>query len=108
MIDLPQVLQVLATISAGGNGATSQEPSHGTSELEGTCMSKSVAVVHENIPVIEVAEAFTLDLLLADPTVADAIVNRIAPSVAIIDPAKTETLLARLIALGHLPKVEGK
>lgn len=71
-------------------------------------MPKPVAVVHENIPVIEVTEAFTLDLLLTDTIVADAVVNRIAPTVAIIDPAKTEKLLARLIELGHLPKVEEK
>lgn len=71
-------------------------------------MPEPVAVVHENIPVIEAAEAFTLDLLLADTVVVDAVVKRIAPTVAIIDPAKMEKLLARLVEIGHLPKVEGE
>jgi hypothetical protein len=60
-------------------------------------------VIHENIPLLEVADAVTLDQLLADVAVADAIVQRLAPTVAVIDPAKVEALSARLLKLGHLP-----
>ena len=63
------------------------------------------AIVHENIPVIEVAEAVALDHLLSDATVADAVVQRLGPTMAVVDPAKVELLTARLIKLGHLPKV---
>lgn len=63
------------------------------------------AVVHDNLPLIEVADAITLDQLLADTAVADAIVRRLAPTVALIDPAKVDAVIARLKKLGHLPKV---
>ena len=63
------------------------------------------AVIHENIPIIEVADAAALDHLLADPAVADAIVERLAPTVAVVDPAKVEVLTERLLKLGHLPRV---
>lgn len=64
-----------------------------------------VAVVHDHLPLLEVADAVTLDHLLLDPAVAQAIVQRIAPTVALVDPLYVETLAARLKALGHLPKV---
>ena len=62
-------------------------------------------VLHENLPVLEVAEALTLDHLLADPTIADAVVMRPDPEVAVLDPAKVEAVVERLVKLGHLPKV---
>jgi len=65
------------------------------------------ATIHENLPIIEVTDAEVLDHLLADPAVADAIVLRLAPTVAVIDPAKVETLTERLLKLGHLPSVKG-
>ncbi len=68
-------------------------------------MGKPTAVVHENLPLIEVADAAVLDGLLADVAVADAIVLRLAPTVAVVDPAKVELLIARLKKLGHLPGV---
>ena len=68
-------------------------------------MNRPIAVVHENLPLIEVTDAVALDHLLADATLADAIVTRLAPTVAVIDPAKVETVVARLKKLGHLPKV---
>lgn len=68
-------------------------------------MSDHVAVVHDNIPVIEAADPATLDHLLADAGAADAIVHRIGPTTAVIDPAKMERLVERLLKLGHLPKV---
>jgi len=63
------------------------------------------AVIHENLPLIEVVEAMTLDHLLADVTAADAIVCRLSPTMAVVDPVKLSLLTARLKQLGHLPKV---
>ena len=68
-------------------------------------MPTSLPIIHENLPLLEVADAAALEGLLADPTLADAIVQRIAPTLAVIDPAKVEAVLARLKKLGHLPRV---
>ena len=68
-------------------------------------MAKSLPVIHENISVIEVADAAALEALLLDPTLALAIVHRLTPTQAVIDPAKVEAVVARLKKLGHLPKV---
>ena len=68
-------------------------------------MSNQTAVVHDNLPIIEVADAAVLEGLLADAAVSDAIVLRLAPTVAVIDPAKVDLLIARLKKLGHLPGV---
>jgi hypothetical protein len=62
-------------------------------------------VVHENLPLLETAEAVTLDQFFADATLGDGLVARLAPTVAVVDPAKLEAVLARLKKLGHLPKV---
>jgi hypothetical protein len=64
-----------------------------------------VAVIHDHLPLLETADAADLDRLLADPTLADALVRRLTPTVAIIDPAKVAAVVARLKRLGHLPKV---
>jgi len=71
-------------------------------------MTSKTAVIHDNIPIIETANAAELDHLLADPAVGGAIVRRLAPTVALIDPAKIELLTARLLKLGHLPRVVAK
>lgn len=68
-------------------------------------MPKSSAIIHDNLPLLTVTEPTALDQLLADPTLADALVVRLASTVAAIDPAKVETVVARLKKLGHLPKV---
>jgi hypothetical protein len=63
------------------------------------------AVIHDHLSLIETADAVALEHLLADPTLTDAIVRRLSPTVAIIDPAKVTAVVARLKKLGHLPKV---
>jgi hypothetical protein len=65
----------------------------------------ALPVLHENLPVLEVAEALTLDHLLIDPTMGDAVVLRPDPEVAVLDPAKVDAVVERLVKLGHLPKV---
>jgi hypothetical protein len=63
------------------------------------------SVAHTNIAVIEVAEGWLLDALLADTTAAKYIVLRLSETVAVVTPGTVDTLLARLRKLGHTPKV---
>jgi hypothetical protein len=62
-------------------------------------------VLHDNLPVIEVAEGWLLDSLLADAGAARAILDRLSDRVAIVAPGQFDTLVARLRKLGHTPKV---
>jgi hypothetical protein len=55
--------------------------------------------------VIEVAEAWLLDALLADTTAARYIALRLSETVAVVAPGTLDTLLNRLRKLGHTPKV---
>ena len=62
-------------------------------------------VVHDNLPLLETEEAATLDQFFADAVLGDGLVARLSPTVAAVDPARLEAVLARLKKLGHLPKV---
>lgn len=66
---------------------------------------QSNPVLHTNIPVIEVAESWLLDTLLADATAAKYIVLRLSETVALVAPDAVDQLLARLRKLGHTPRV---
>jgi hypothetical protein len=68
-------------------------------------MKHQTATLHENIPVIEVANRLLLDTLLSDPRTASLILTRLDECVAIIAPGQFDALLSRLRKLGHLPKV---
>lgn len=65
----------------------------------------TLPMLHENLPVLEVTDSITLDHLLADAAIADAVVLRLDPETAVLDPAKVEAVVDRLVKLGHLPKV---
>ena len=62
-------------------------------------------ILHQNLPMIEVAEPWLLDTILADAGAARWIVARLSDRVAIVAPGQTDTLLARLRKLGHTPKL---
>ena len=62
-------------------------------------------ILHQNLPLIEVAEPWLLDTILADAGAARWIVTRLSDRVAIVAPGQTDALLARLRKLGHTPKV---
>lgn len=68
-------------------------------------MKQKQATLHENLPVIEVANRLILDTLLSDKSTAQLILTRLDDRVAIVAPGQFETLLSRLRKLGHLPKV---
>lgn len=63
------------------------------------------AVLHANLPIVEVAEAWQLDALLADAGVARLVIARLSERVAAVAPGQVEALLARMRKLGHTPKV---
>ena len=61
-------------------------------------------IVHDHLPLIVVAEAWLLDVLLADAAIAPHII-RLASLSAAVAPTALDAVLARLRALGHTPKV---
>jgi hypothetical protein len=62
-------------------------------------------ILHQNLPLVEVAEPWLLDTILADAGAARAVVTRLSDRVAVVAPGQLDTLLARLRKLGHTPKV---
>ena len=69
-------------------------------------MSSNPAILHENVPLLEVADSILLDILLADAQVRRLILTRLSDRVAIVAPGQFDALQARLRKLGHTPKVE--
>ena len=67
--------------------------------------SQAETILHENLPLVEVAESWLLDTMLADTGAARYIVTRLSDRVAIVAPGQLDALLARLRKLGHTPKV---
>ena len=68
-------------------------------------MAQPIPVIHDNLALLETADAAGLDHLLADVTVSDGMVARLSPTVAVIDPAKLAAVIARLRKIGQWPKV---
>jgi hypothetical protein len=63
------------------------------------------AILHRDLPIVEVAEAWLLDTILADASAARCVVTRLSDRVAVVAPGEIDALLARLRKLGHTPKV---
>ncbi|MCC6442437.1 MAG: hypothetical protein IT210_03155 [Armatimonadetes bacterium] len=68
-------------------------------------MTPAEAILHENLPVIEVADQSILDTLLTDSATFQCILIRLSDRAAVVAPGRFEVLLGRLLKLGHLPKV---
>lgn len=66
---------------------------------------KTAAILHQNLPILQVAEPFLLDILLADADTASYILARLSDCTAIVEPKHTDALLTRLLRLKHTPKV---
>ena len=67
--------------------------------------AQPTAVLHANLPIIEVAEPWQLDAVLADAGVSRLILTRLSDRVAVVAPGQLDTLQARLRKLGHTPKM---
>lgn len=68
-------------------------------------MSSTPPILHENLPLIEVADSVLLDIIAADPQARKLILLRLSDCAAIVVPGGFDALLARLRKLGHTPKV---
>jgi hypothetical protein len=66
--------------------------------------AQPTALLHANLPLIEVAEPWQLEALLADASVARLILTRLSDRVAIVAPGQLDALHARLRKLDYLPK----
>lgn len=66
---------------------------------------KIQATLHKNLPILEVAEPFLLDSLLADTATAGYILARLSDRMAIVEPKHVDALLSRLLKLKHTPRV---
>lgn len=62
-------------------------------------------ILHANLSIIEVAESYILDMCFQDKLAASLLLTRLSDRVAVIEPTKRDELLARLLKLGHTPKV---
>jgi hypothetical protein len=62
-------------------------------------------VLHANLPLLEVAEGWILEALLADGQARRLIVTRLSECVAIVAPGQLEVLVARLRKLGYTPRL---
>lgn len=47
-------------------------------------------ILHENLPIIEVAEAYLLDMLIEDKVAASLLLTRLSDQVAVVAPAKLD------------------
>ena len=68
-------------------------------------MNQNSPILHENLPLIEVADYLTLDDLYADPRTAQYLLTRLSKTVAVVAPGQLDALLFRLLKSGHTPKV---
>ena len=62
-------------------------------------------ILHDHLPLLEVADKLALDMLAADPQARLYILTRLSERVAVVAPEQFDALLARLRKLGHTPKV---
>jgi hypothetical protein len=63
-------------------------------------------ILHSNVPLLEVAESWLLDMIMADQIASRMVVAKLGDRVAIVLPGQVDALLARLRKLGHTPRVE--
>jgi hypothetical protein len=61
-------------------------------------------ILHENVPLLEVADKLTMDMLLSDGPARLLILARLSDTVAVVAPGQTVALVLRLRKLGHTPK----
>lgn len=66
-----------------------------------------LAVLHQRVSLVEVAESWLLDMIMADQVAARMVAARLSDTVAVVVPEQVDALLLRLRKLGHTPKVTG-
>ncbi len=68
-------------------------------------VAEQITIMHVNLPMLEVAEGWMLDMLLADQVAGRMIAARLSERIAAVLPGQFDALLARLRKLGHTPRV---
>ena len=68
---------------------------------------KHLAVLHQRVSLVEVAESWLLDMIMADQVAARMVAARLSDTVAVVVPDQVDALLLRLRKLGHTPKITG-
>ncbi len=68
-------------------------------------MKSPNAILHTNLPLLQVNDARDLDALLADAVVAQCLLTRLSDTVALVAPEMFDALNERLLKLRHLPRV---
>lgn len=68
-------------------------------------MQRRKPTLHENVPLLEVRDKVTLDMLFADAQAGRYRIRRLSDVAAMVMPGQVDPLLARLRKLGHTPKV---
>ncbi|MCZ6681452.1 MAG: hypothetical protein O7E52_29915 [Candidatus Poribacteria bacterium] len=71
-------------------------------------MQRRKPTLHENLPIIEVRDKVTLDMLFADAQASRFLIRRLSEKAAIVMPGQFDALYAQLRKLGHTPKVSEK
>jgi hypothetical protein len=61
--------------------------------------------LHENISLIQLEDRISLDMILSDALASKYLLTRLSDTVAVVAPGRFDALLARLVRLGHTPKV---
>ncbi len=82
-----------------------RSPAIVTATGKGRKVKQATPVLHENLPIVEVADKVLLDTLLADARTAQYILTRLSDRVAVVAPGQFDLLLARLRKQGHTPRV---
>ena len=73
-----------------------------------TTKAHANTILHQNLPLVEVAEPWLLDTILADASAARWIVTRLSDRVAIIAPGQVDALLAfPFVVRSLLPALRG-
>ena len=68
--------------------------------------TRSRVRLHENISLIQMEDRISLDMVLADGVASRYLLTRLSDTVAVVAPGGFDALLARLLRLGHTPKVQ--
>lgn len=62
-------------------------------------------ILHENLPLLEVSDPADLDAIYADARAAQYLLTRLGPTLAVVALGQMDALIARLLKLGHTPKI---
>ncbi len=81
------------------------EPSSSANAILEPAPPSGTALAHQNLALLEVADAADLQSLLLDPRVKSFVLSAVSPTQAVVLPQHSKALLEALKKAGHTPKV---